>query len=154
MKKRSGTTLIEVTVAILIAAMTSISVFSVVTSSNVSHARADKRELAAAAVRMAQDRLKAYVTSDTSNAFIVGPNNWRLPGDTSGNWALRGGNHDISSWLNNNSHFDRLCRNASGVASCSFTYRVTNVDCGFGNGSVPDFTYSCKTVDFTLIYPD
>lgn len=156
MRSRKGTTLIEVTTAILIAAMTSMAVFSVVTSSNVSHARADKKELAAAAIRMAQDRLKSYVTSDISNSFIVGPNNWRLPGDMNGNWALSavGGSHDISSWLNNNSHFDRLCRNSSGVSVCSLTYRVTNSDCGYGNGSAPHFTYACKTVDFTLTYPD
>lgn len=151
MKERNGTTLIEVTAAILIAAMTSMAVFSVITSSTVSHVKSDKKEFAAAATRMAQDRLKAYVTSDLTNAVITGPTaNWHINGDTNGNWALAAGNHDISSWLNADSNFDKLCKNAAGVSSCQFTYRVTDRNCGLGAAA----TSACKQVVFTLTYPD
>ncbi|GAB4031969.1 MAG: hypothetical protein Fur0012_09940 [Elusimicrobiota bacterium] len=151
MKRRNGTTLIEVTAAILIAAMTSMAVFSVITSSTVSHVKSDKKEFSAAAVRMAQDRLKAYVTSDLTNTVISGPTaNWHINGDTNAGWALAAGNHNISSWLNNDTNFDKLCKNSAGVSSCQFTYRVTDRNCGFGAAT----NSSCKQVVFTLIYPD
>ena len=161
MKNKKGTTLLEVTVALLIAAITSMAVFSISTSSTVSLIKSDKKELAAMAIKMAQERLKFYVTADT--ATWTGPNNWALQYDTStlNSWALANGTHSIGQWLNGNdgkcnsytNSFVNLCRDSSGNCSCVFNYTVSlgnnGSGCGFGGGS-----FDCKKVVFDLRYPD
>ena len=162
--KRPGQTLIEVTMATMVAAITTTAVFSVVLSSFVSTAKADKRDAAAMALKLAQDTLKSYVSvAPTSASMILGavpavpggpgssPGRWTA--DNSGLWALASGTHDISSLLNNgrnpvlNPNGD-TCSGGSSV--CSFRYTVTDSDCGFGALT----ERSCKTVAFSLRYAD
>jgi len=68
---RPGQSLIEVTMATMIAAITTTAVFSVVLSSFVSDARADKRDAAAMAVRHAQEVLKSFVSVDPYNPLYA-----------------------------------------------------------------------------------
>lgn len=129
--------------ATMIAAITTTAVFSVVLSSFVSDARADKRDAAAMAIRHAQEVLKNYVSVEPATAAYVpsGPMRGvgRWDADNSGVWALRSGPHDISSLLAN-----------TPLAGGTFTYRVTNTNCGFGNSE----ELSCKEVRFQLNYTD
>jgi len=151
MKFKKGTTLIEVTAALLIAAMTTVAIFSVVLSTSVSNKKADRKEVAAMAIKMAQERLKAYVTSDISNSFLINRpgdmGGWHLPGDSNTGWALAQGNHNITSWLSN--------PNFAELQGGSFTYNVVNRNClGFPlRWQINDFN-TCKTVTFTLNFPD
>lgn len=140
-RKRPGQTLIEVTMATMIAAVTTTAVFSVVLSSFVSDARADKRDAAAMVIRHAQEVLKSYVSAvPTESAYIPtgsrGVGRW--PADSSGAWALRTGSHNISSLLN-----------GTPLQGGSFTYTVVSYNCGFGSGSG-----ACKRVTFNLSYQD
>ncbi|MBU2573394.1 MAG: hypothetical protein KKH28_04885 [Elusimicrobia bacterium] len=169
---RRGQALVEVTVATLIAAMTTISVFSVVLSATVSQGKADKREAAALVLKQAQETLKSYVSADPLNTNIIpgitpvksgspmgpgGAGRWVY--DTSGAWALAAGGHDISSLLTGTLLQAPGVTCASGQ-TCSLTYTVTDRDCGFGSGIVgsPAGSVSgnttCKEVVFTLIYPN
>lgn len=143
LRKRPGQSLIEVTMATMIAAITTTAVFSVVLSSYVSDSRADKRDAAAMLIRQAQETLKNYVSVEPGNSTYVptGPMRGvgRWDADTSGVWALRSGNHDISSLLTN-----------TPLAGGTFSYRVINSNCGFGNSE----ELSCKEVRFQLNYTD
>lgn len=152
-KERPGQALVEVVIATLIAAMTTMSVFSVVLSATVSQGKADKREAAALILKQAQETLKSYVSVEplSTNLFPgvspaksgspTGPSGagkWVY--DTSGNWALQGGiTHNISG----------LIPSDSPLVGGSMSYYVTDYDCGFGTGYK-----ACKQVVFTLTYPD
>ena len=154
-KKRKGFTLVEIVVAVLISAMVAMATFSIFTSSAVGHKRANKKELAALAIRMVSEQLKNYVTSDNSQFLPQRPNNsWRLCNhlnqcDTYNGWALQSGtHHDITSFLSTEPFLTELCK--GNLSNCSFRYVVTNFDCGFGNSE----TTACKQVSFNLSYPD
>jgi len=130
--------------ATMVAAMTASAVFSVVLSSFVSDAKADKRDAAAMALRQAQQALKVYVSAapadpNYSPGAIVG----RWAADSSGNWALRNGSHDISSLLA-----------GTPLEGGSFSYTVASYNCGFGLGSAPNNELACKRVSFRLTYTD
>jgi type II secretory pathway pseudopilin PulG len=162
MKKghRPGQTLVEVVMATLIAAMTTTAVFSVILSSFVSGGKADKRDAAAMVLRRAQEALKSYVSVEptSTNLFGVLPARPGAPGspvghwaaDASGaaRWALASGPpaHNISSLLTGTP--------LAGPSS-SFQYTVSNTNC-LGPSVVPvtNDSNQCKTVTFTLIYPD
>jgi len=157
-RKRSGQTLIEVTMATMIAAITTTAVFSVVLSSYVSDSKADKRDAAAMVLRRAQDTLKSYVSAVPTEASYVpvsaaGVGRWVA--DSSGLWALAAGSHDISSLLNcipgePRQALNPTCAGCSwGSAVCGMRYRVTDSDCGGGTGAG-----ACKLVIFELRYTD
>lgn len=161
--KRPGQSLIEVTMATMIAAVTTTAVFSVVLSSFVSDARADKRDAAAMAMRRAQEVLKSYVSVAPYSADML-PGDGRLqPGapssgtgvgrwsaDTSGVWALRDGNHNISSLVNASPVLS-----PAGSPQATLTYTVQSYSCAwFGMGTGPDFPTACKRVTFNLSYTD
>lgn len=145
--RRAGQTLIEVVMATMIAAMTTTAVFSVILSSFVSGARADKRDAAAMVLRRAQQTLGSYVTvAPTDPAYSAGSPVGRWPADASGQWALRNGTHIITSLLDNTQ--------LAGPGAL-FTYTVSSNDClNTGGGSAPNYEQSCKTVIFNLTYPD
>lgn len=131
--------------ATVVAAMTASAVFSVVLSSFVADAKADKRDAAAMALRQAQQALKVYVSvAPTDPNYSPGATAGRWAADSSGQWALRNGNHDISV----------LLAGTPIAAGGSFTYTVTSYDCGFGLGSAPNFELACKQVLFRLTYTD
>ena len=152
--KRKGFTLVEIVIAILISAMVAMATFSIFTSTAVGHKRSTKKELASLAIRMVSEQLKAYVTSDNSNFLPQRPNNnWRLCNhlnqcDTYNGWALQSGTHNITSFLNTDPFLRELCN--GNISNCSFTYTVTNFNCGFGISE----TTACKQVVFNLNYPD
>lgn len=130
--------------ATMIAAMTALAVFSVVLSSFVSVEKADKRDAAAMAMRQAQQALKVYVSAaPTDPNYSPGATAGRWAADSSGQWALRNGNHDISSLLA-----------GTPLAGGSFSYTVGSYNCGFGMGSAPNFELACKQVSFSLTYTD
>jgi len=148
-RTRPGQTLIEVVIATMISAMTTTAVFSVILSSFVSDAKADKRDAATMVLKRAQEALKSYVSAQP------GDPNWE-PGspvghwaaDASGNWALRDGFHDVSSMVTS------APLTVSGLPAPTLTYNVTSYNCGFGLGTAPNNEAACKQVVFTLTYPD
>lgn len=140
---KKGFTLMEVVMATLISAMTATAVYSVVLSSFVSQGKADTREAAALVLKRAQSVLNSYVAVEDSNSLysLPGSTPGRWSADSSGGWALAGGNHDISSLLVNYPAIPSGGR---------LTYQVTNIDCGMG---ISD-RLACKRVLFTLSYPE
>ncbi len=149
MRRRAGQTLIEVTMATMIAAITTTAVFSVVLSSFVSDARADKRDAASMVIRHAQETLKYYVSAEPGNAAYVPTDGavGKWSADTYNGWALRGatGNgftHTITSLLN-----------GTPLQGGTFTYRVINTNCLGGAIGATDAN-SCKQVVFNLTYQD
>lgn len=157
--KRPGQTLIEVTIAIMIAAITTVAVFSVVLSSFVSQKKADKKELVAMLLKEAQQTLQDYVSVVPNDANYSPNPGGKWSADSSGVWALAAGVHDISSLMNQPANAE-LRRDASGAEQtcaaggfCYLTYTVTNSDClALGAGNT-DST-SCKTVLFSMKYAD
>ena len=167
--RRPGQSLIEVTMATMIAAITTTAVFSVVLSSFVSDNRADKRDAAAMAMRHAQEILKSFVSVEPTSNNLLGTYTPALPGgpvsasgvgrwpaDGSGVWALRGPvcptvlNHNISSLVNTSPVLS-----PAGVAAATLSYDVCSYNCGwFGMGNAPDYPTACKRVTFRLVYTD
>lgn len=151
-RKRPGQTLIEVTMATLVAAITTTAVFSVVLSSYVSDSKADKRDAAAMVLRRAQDTLKSYVSADPTNSAYVpsvsGTGLW--PADSLNVWALRGDGlvHDISSLVAGPP------LTVPGSPAATLRYTVFSYDCGFGVGTPPNYARACKRVVFNLTYTD
>ncbi len=155
-RRRSGQTLIEVTMATMIAAITTTAVFSVVLSSYVSDSKADKRDAASMVLKRAQDTLKSYVSALPGDANYVPVSAGGCVGcwsaDSSGGWALAAGTHDISSLMNggNNPVLNPTGAACSGGSSiCGLKYTVTDNNCGFGTGA-----NACKRVAFSLVYTD
>ena len=152
-----GATLIEVMMAAIIASMATTAIYSVVLSSFVSVAKADKREASSLVFKKAQNTLKSYVAVEVSNTI------YKLPGstpgvweaDASGNWALSGNpgfpgkRHDISSLLKG-TVFQTGLTTCGWGKSCHLVYYVKNTDCGLGAAD----HLSCKTVKFELKYAD
>ena len=147
--KRSGQTLIEVAVATIIAAITTVAVFSVILSGFVSEKKADKKELAAMVAKNAQQTLQAFVSVDPNDPSYSPNAGGRWSADTSGAWALNAGMHDISSLMNGTALQVNPAAPCSWGGTCYFVYSVTDTDCGFGNG-----TRACKTVAFSMVYAD
>lgn len=152
-KKRKAFSLVEIVVSVLISATVAMASFMIFTSTATSQRKANKKELASLAIKMIQEELKLYVTSDTSAWYPYKPNaQWRLCNhtgqcDTYNGWALQSGNHNVTSFLGISPFLDGLCN--GNLANCSFTYNVTDRNCGFGTG-----LNACKDVVFTLTYPD
>ena len=141
MAKRKGQTLIEAVVATMIAAVTATAIFSVVLSSQVGGVKSDKRETAAMVVKAAREQLKIYVSAVPGETAFSPSVGGLWPKDASGVWALQSGKHNIISLLSG-TQLD--------VPGATFSYTVTNQDCGFG---LSEFT-SCKQVKFDLSYPN
>ena len=151
--KRYGQTMIEIAVATLIAAITTVAVFSVVLSSFVSQKKADKKELSALALKDAQQTLQAFVSADISNVGACGTGCcapscggvWLEPG----RWALAPGLHDITSLITGTA----LC---IGPPACSFTYFVAdnNSNTCVGGQLGAGTNKACKTVTFSMTFAD
>ena len=148
-RQRSGQSLIEVVLSILITAMTSVAVFSVVLSVSVSQQKADKKEAAAMILKQAQQTLQLFVSAVPSEATYSPNAGGVWSADSSGLWALAAGAHDISSLLT-------VPPNPVGypLEGGTFTYAVTNTDCLQQSGVSNTDEKSCKKVVFTLTYPD
>ncbi len=126
--------------ATMIAAITTTAVFSVILSSFVSTSKADKREAAAMALRRAQQTLASYVTAVPGESEYSAGTSWSAEG---GPWPLREGAHTITSLLR-----------GTPLEGGTLAYTVASRNCGFGTGPAPDYPLACKTVVFTLTYPD
>ncbi len=152
-----GATLIEVMMAAIIASMATTAVYSVVLSSFVSIAKADKREATSLIFKKAQNILKSYVAVESSNSIYDLPGEKNTPGvweaDTSKKWALAGNvgglRHDISSLLKG-TVFQPDGETCGWGKSCHLVYYVKNTDCGLGSAD----RLACKTVKFELKYAD
>lgn len=148
-KARRGQTLIEVVMATMISAMTTTAVFSVILSSFVSDLKADKRDAAAMVLKQAQETLKSYVSAVPGEVtYVPGSPAGHWTAELGGVWALREGNHDVSSLVST------LPLTVPGQPAATLTYTVTSYPCGFGTGNPPNYPTACKRVVFTLIYPD
>ncbi len=135
--------------ATMIAAMTTTAVFSVILSSFVSDAKADKRDAAAMALKRAQETLKSYVSSQPGDStYVPGSPAGHWAADSGAVWALREGSHDVSSMVASPP------LTVAGQTAASLTYTVVSYNCGFGIGSAPNYETACKRVVFLLTYPD
>ena len=168
--KRSGQTMIEVAVATLIAAITTVAVFSVILSGFVSQRKADKKELVAMLLKDAQQTLQAFVSADVSNATACGgycaPTPFGLwsAATPANQWALAAGQHDISSLMNPpaSGNVYAALRGAppapcvAGSPVCYFTYLVTddNSPTCVGGTLGAGTNNACKTVTFDMRYAD
>lgn len=163
-RNRPGQTLIEVVMATMISAMTTTAVFSVILSSFVSAAKADKRDAAAMVLKRAQETLKNYVSADPTSAHMFPGTATPRPGSAGsptghwpaepGNtfWALREGNHDISSLVNN---ANNPVLSPNGSPAATLTYNVSSYPCSiFNTWSPPNNQALCKRVVFTLNYTE
>ena len=152
-KKRKAFSLVEIVVSVLISATVAMASFMIFTSTATSQRKANKKELASLAIKMVQEELKLYVTSDLSAWYPYKPNSsWRLCNhtgqcDSYNGWALQAGNHNITSFLSVEPFLTGLCN--GNISNCSFTYTVVDRNCGFGLG-----VNACKDVTFNLTYPD
>lgn len=130
--------------ATMIAAMTTTAIFSVILSSFVADSKADKREAAAMALKQAQEVLRSYVSvAPTDGAYTPGtpPGRWSADDKP---WALQQGVHNIDALVLGTP------LDVPGQLAPTLSYFVTNTNCiGFA-----DDARSCKTVVFTLTYPD
>lgn len=163
---RPGQTLIEVVMATMISAMTTTAVFSVILSSFVSVAKADKRDAAAMVLKHAQETLKNYVSADPTSANMfpgVAPARTGSPvsgGGVVGHWDAETGNtrwalaesppdHDISSLVAGPP------LTIAGLPAATLTYSVRSYACGIFNvASPPNNQGLCKQVVFTLTYQE
>jgi type II secretory pathway pseudopilin PulG len=141
MKKRKGQSLIEVTVAVLISAVTATGIFSVILSTKYSHTRADTRESAAIVFRGAQEYLKPYVSVaayDSSYAATFLPNN-NIYGENV--WALSTGRHYMNFILKNMPQFN----------GAELYYDVSRANC---NSNSDTDALECRNVVFYLSIPE
>jgi prepilin-type N-terminal cleavage/methylation domain-containing protein len=106
MRARRGYTLVEVVVAMLLAAVMITSVFTVALSNKRSNLKQDSQAMAQASSQSVLKMLSAYVTADWTQSVVPGPNSrgtnsWSLDGDDyedvtrPGAWALAPGSHTI-----------------------------------------------------------
>lgn len=149
-KKRKSTTLVEILVTTVIVAMVSMSAFSVFTTSFTAQKKSDKKEISSLAIKMVREKLKNYVTADLNWTYRP-DTSWRLcingQCDSYTGWALQQGTHNITQIINTEPFLSKLCN--GNISNCSFTYTVTDIDCGMGTG-----LRACKRVVFNLTYPD
>lgn len=142
MKLRPGQSLIEVTVAVLISAITATGIMSVVLSTKYSNVKADTKESAAVAFRSAQEYLKPYVSAAATNATYSSqfmPSGESIYGDTS--WALADGPHNISFVLYNMPQFN----------GATLLYVVSDGNCNSSSGAQ---NLECRKVSFFLTTPE
>ena len=137
-RKRKGQSLIEVTVAILIAATTATGIFSVILSTRYSHAKADERESAAIAFRSAQEYLKPYVGTTVTGFNTAYTTERNIFGESV--WALQEGTHNIGFLLTNMPQF----------SGSTFTYTVSINSCVSGAAN----ENQCRSVKFDLQIPE
>ncbi|OGR41394.1 MAG: hypothetical protein A2X35_10310 [Elusimicrobia bacterium GWA2_61_42] len=163
-KSRAGQTLIEVTMATIVAAITAAAVFSVILSSSVSRKKSDKKELSAMLIKEAQQTLQLYVSADSTTPVYTSAGTYWAPNlggrwsaDSSNSWALTGSaaapgtRHDISALMNTTDMAELRGTAASCVwgGACHFVYYVQDTNCSFGTG-----TGACKTVSFDMKFAD
>lgn len=86
MGRRDGYTLVEVIMSILLTSVLVSAVFSVALSAKSGGGKADRKLLGAQAVAAMTDALKGYVTGDSNNTMVNGPN-----------FHYRG-NHTVNTW--------------------------------------------------------
>lgn len=132
---RKGFTLVETVFAVLLISVVVTSIFSLALTSRGASKKTGKRAQALFYSRQAMEKLKAYVTADTT--LSIGPSsNWKFPGDTCSGctgspncWALANCTHDISAMLPATcSSSVQICQAAP--VSATLKYTVTAVPAG------------------------
>lgn len=158
---RPGQTLIEVVIASLIAAITTMAVFSVILSSFVAQKKGDKREQLAMVLRNAQQTLQSFVSAVPEDSKYSPNAGGIWSADSSRSWALAAGRHDISSLLNGTELQTPGVTCADG-ADCYFVYTVEDDNsAGCAGGKMVDLVHpenntklACKKVTFSVKYAD
>lgn len=158
--KRSGQTLVEIVVSILILAITTVSVFSIILSNSVPQQKADKKEQAALLVRNAQQTLRAFVSVEPDDPDYSPNAGGKWSADASGQWALAEGIHDISSLMNgtglqvrNAQNMPVNCSYVPGCTECCYlTYEVTDDNTCLPGVTLSGTAQACKTVVFNMRY--
>ncbi|MFH1618736.1 MAG: prepilin-type N-terminal cleavage/methylation domain-containing protein [bacterium] len=157
-----GFTLIEVVMAVFIAAIAVMAIFSVVLSSRVSGVKTDMREEGTMVMKHAAEMLKSYVSAQITPTEPVDPAplDIDMPGNPPGHWskdsssigsrrwALAQGTHDISDLLKDYPNAKLPLPPAS-----SLTYTVEDKPgCKDSLTGGEDLSLICKKVEFTLTY--
>lgn len=140
-----GFTLIEVVISVLIASMAVMASFSVILSSFVSGAKADKTHEGTTILRYASEKLKAYVSANPTEPGYALPGGGIWGDDASGLWALAPGPHDITTFLDKLDPGPPTRPTYTFPPLRSLIYTVTNKPCG---------AFTCKEVVFILSYTE
>lgn len=127
---RRGYTLVETLIAMMLISVVVTSVFSLVLTARMGVKKSGKRGQAIFYLRQVMEGLKGFVTADTS---APGPNNWVLPGDTCGCYALQAGNHNVTNFLPPSFR--------AAPTNGQLSYVVTDANCG---------GQTCKQVSFSI----
>jgi type II secretory pathway pseudopilin PulG len=90
LRRRDGYTIIEVIVSIMLTAVMVSAVFSVALTTKTGGGKADRKLLAGQAERSLTAALRSYVTADTANTAIPGPNAAANTGGATGaaGWSI------------------------------------------------------------------
>ena len=153
-RNRKGFSLIETLIATLLISVVVTSVFSVALTSKVSAKKTDRRAAALIYSKKAIEKVKAYITGDTSVQTIPGvveyPANWHIPGDacngcsSSTCYALENipCEHDLTSLL------PLTCGENVGICQGSpvngkLTYTVVDADPKIPTGCVGSAANAC-----------
>lgn len=110
--RESGFTLVETLIAVLLISVVVTSVFSLALTSKTSGIKTERRAVGLLYVRRTMEKVKAYVTADTSAAMaatVGAPANWHMPEDACNGglgtcssatcWALEACIHDVTALL-------------------------------------------------------
>lgn len=140
-----GFTLAEVVIALLVAAMAVMAMFSVILSTFVTSAKADKKQEGMLLMRGAAETLRAYVSADPANTdpelMLPGTPVGHWSAETGAGWSLAAGAHNISSLLS-----------GTKFQTGSLSYAVTEIPCV--DVGIIGLELKCRQVKFTLTYPD
>ena len=127
-------------IAMLLVAMIVTSIFGMVLTAKTGAKKSESQAKAHFYARQQMEKLKSYVSADLTApgprgaTVTTAPNNWLYPGDSSGNYALAAGNHDVTSNL------------PASLRSLGWTmsYTVTDTVCG---------TKVCKETKIDVAWP-
>lgn len=138
-KGKNGYTLVETMISMLLVATIVTSVFSMVLTAKVGSVKSGNQGKAHLFARQQAEKLKAYISADLAapgprGTALPSPDNWKFPGDTSGNYALAPGVHNVTGNL----------PGSLVTLGWTMTYNVTTVACG---------AKTCQKVDFTVGWP-
>lgn len=97
---RAGASLLEAVFAIAVVAIAVTGVFSVAISTAQTRRSLDPHEDGLEAAESLADRLRLYVTADTSEPSFAPGGSWKLPGDSDNSYALQPNvEHDATKFL-------------------------------------------------------
>jgi len=119
---RTGYTLVEVMVGTVLVALIVSAIFALTLTTQVSSKKSGRRAKGLYYTRQAMERLKSYVTADSTSPGLGPTASWIYPGDASNTYALSPGIHDITNSLPSSFRTE--------LPGATLVYTVSNYACG------------------------